>query len=162
MLSQTSSSVSFWTEPEVNLHTLSACACMYQWAKTQQGHDLLKINEAHKLPNMPITYIAVPCGVSLYVLSLLLRHSTFACMKCACIVCTCVFYVADIKLFNAFSAAVLSVSAKDFKIRTNSRKYCAHGSVMPHLSLFVCMIFHREWGLTGSLKGLRQTFMIHC
>lgn len=57
---------------------------------------------------------------------------------------TCVIYVADMKLFNAFSAAILSVSARDFKVKTKYRKYCAHGSVMPHLSLFVCVMFHRE------------------
>lgn len=53
-------------------------------------------------------------------------------------VCVCVFYVADLKLFNGkciFCCCTFSSS----EIHQCQNKYSAHGSVMPHLSLFVCV-----------------------
>ncbi len=156
MLSQTSSSVSFWTEPEVKLHTLSACVCVSvsedtTGSRVWQTYWILMrlINDANKKHCRTLWCLS-------YVQSLLLHH--FTCLHAWSVhvyVCTCVFYVADKKLFDVFSAPVLSVSASRQSLENT-------GSVMPHLSLFVCVMFHREWGLTGSLKGLRQTFMIHC
>jgi len=58
-------------------------------------------------------------------------------------VCVCAFYVADLKLLNgnAFSAAVLSVPARYFSVETN----ILHMGLLCHiLSLFVCVMFHRE------------------
>lgn len=53
-------------------------------------------------------------------------------------VCVCVFYVADLKLFNG-NAFLCCCTFSSSKILQCQNKYSAHGSVMPHLSLFVCV-----------------------
>lgn len=143
-------------------HSLCMCVCVSVSEDTtgsRVSRDLLNISEDHKLPNMPIASVEVPCGVSVYVLSLIFHQSS--CLHAwnvhvyVCI-CICVFYVADLKLFNgnAFSAAVLSVPARYFSVKTNSIKYSAHGSVMPHLSQFMCVwCFTENEGWQDLWKG---------
>lgn len=111
--------------------SLHVRVCISEWRLVWQ--DLLNITEDHKPPNMPI--VTVPCGVSVYVPSLIFRHSAW---NVHVYVCVCVFYVADLKLFNG-NAFLCCCTFSSSKILQCQNKYSAHGSVMPHLSLFVCV-----------------------
>lgn len=152
MLSQTSSSVSFWTEPEVNLHTLSACACVCiserRHNRVTSMTDLLNINEAH----MAIRSVAEPCGVSLYVPSLLLRH-IFACMKCACLcLYMCILCCRYEVVYCIFCCRIFSFS-KTSKSR-QSLEYTVHMGLLCHIWVCLCVwCFTENEGWQDLWKG---------
>lgn len=156
MLSQTSSSVSFWTEAEVNLHTVSACVCVYQWVKTSMT------GPPEHYPTCQWHPLQYPV-VSPFMFQALYSVTLHVCMHETCMFMFAYVYF-TLQIWSCLMEMHFLLLCFQFQQDASVSKqiFCTWVCYATFESVCVCVMFHREWGLAGSLKGLRQTFMIHC